>query len=253
MHNDPATWTTFDINLILIDGDAQYHASYKKLKRDGRTPQTRQLLPTEVYPYIKIGRTFLYLNAIDNVESNTLKWDNLVKSLNQFFKDRQYRSGIFSCNNFSFAIFQNSESFFLLNSHATSYAGESMGSRDDESAACLMQTFTIQCLAGHLIAASYQGNNILDEADRHPTLCYSITNFSISKIVFGKDISTRRKVYQILNNPTSKARKRKSIFFADEHSNLKSRRMTEPVRAYSTINDVELVESVILCEFYTEF
>lgn len=234
MYDDPATWTTCDINLILIDGDAQYHASYKKLKRDGRIPQTRQLLPIEVYPYIKIGRTFLYLNAIDTklrVESNILKWDNLVKSLNQFFKDLQYRSGIFSCNNLSFAIFQNSESFFLLNSHATSYAGESMSSSDDESAACLMQTFTIQCLAGHLIAASYKGNNIFDETDCHPTLFYSITNFSISKIVFGKDNSTRRKVYQILNSPYSKVRKRKSIF-AEEHPNLKSRRMTEPVRAY---------------------
>lgn len=52
--------------------------------------------------------------------------------------------------------------FFLLNSSATAYDGEPLSPHDKDSAVCLMQMFTVTCLAGHLLVACNQGQMIDD-------------------------------------------------------------------------------------------
>lgn len=198
INNNPATWKTADINLILINGDAQYQASYKKREKD---LQTSNLLLSELYPYIKIGRNFYYLNLMDDEsdslrdERSVLKLSNLLTSLNRFFYENRNQYCVFTCNVFSFAIMRDSDSFFLFNSHATSYAGEPVNQYDaDDSAACLMQVFTIKCLANHLMVACSQGKRVFDDSDSDPSIFYVMTSLIIEKKVFGKDISTRKKV-----------------------------------------------------------
>lgn len=192
-----STWKTDDINSILNHGDIQYHASYKQMKIDGRSPQRKYLMMSEVYPYAKICKTLFRLD-IDvfgylNVEKDILGSQSLETSLNRFFKENRNQCGLFVCNVYSFAIIQTSYSFFLLNSRATSYAGEPMSSNDKESAACLMEMFTIKCLINHLLVACSQEHMIFDDVDRFQPEYY-LVQLNIEEKKFGKDVLTRKKV-----------------------------------------------------------
>lgn len=113
---DPATWKTSDINNILIIGDIQYHGSYKKMYREGKRPQMKDLLiMSEVYPYIKIDRKYFYLNAMDcSFEYDVLSLKTLIMSLTRFFHENENDCGVFTCNSHSIAMMQKSNSFFVL-------------------------------------------------------------------------------------------------------------------------------------------
>lgn len=234
INKDPETWITAYLNQILITGDVQYNASYKKMKREGKTPQTQHLTLSEVYPYIKIGRKYYYLNETDadsiNLEKDVLKRDNLEKSLDRFFIENRNVCGIFTYKIFSFAIMRTSNSFFLFNSRASSYDGEPMDPFDQESAACLMQTYTITCLASCLLIACNQRHMIFDDSVYDQAGMFSITTVNISQKVFAYD-SKRKKVIRDLGNFESRGRsierKRKSKFVEKEniHAKLKQRRV----------------------------
>lgn len=210
VNHKPASWKTADINLILINADAQCHASYK-INKD-KNLHSGYLLVSQLYPYIKIGRKCFYSNGIDNdvdslrVEKNVLTLNNLVTSLNRFFKENENHCGVFTYQIYAFAIMRNSHSYFLFNSHATSYAGEPMNPFDPESAACLMQMFTITCLANHLIVSCNQGQKILDDSEFDTPIFFEITNLSIQRVVFGNQISLRKKICRDLATAERKSR-----------------------------------------------
>lgn len=194
-----STWKTADINDILNYGDIQYHASYKKMKIDGKMPQRKYLLINEVYQYAKICNQFFRLESVYvyghlSAENDILSSSNLEAAINRFFKKNNNECGIFTCNIYSFAIIQTSRSFFLLNSGATSYAGELLRIDDKESAACLMEMFTIKCLVNHLLDMCNEENMIFDEADNRSQINFALMYLNIEKINFGKDILTRKKV-----------------------------------------------------------
>lgn len=225
-NNSPEKWASTDINQILIKGDEQYYASYKKLKREGRVPQTPYLLLSEVYPYIKFGRKFFCVsetdvNSPDN-EKNVLKWDHLLTSLNRFFIENL--CGVFTCKTYSFAIMRKSDSsFFLFNSRPTSYDGEPIDPCDPSSAACLMHMFTVTCLASHLLVACNQRQMILDEFKYDPSIIYSISSVKIDKKIFGTDTLKRKQINRDLANLESKRsdvdRKRKSNLIGNVDAN----------------------------------
>lgn len=228
VNNNPESWKTADINQILINGDIQYHASFKKMQREGQILQALHLSLSEVYPYIKFDRKYYYFNENNadpiHLERNVLQMNNLVTSLNRFFIENQNVTGIFTCNIFSFAIMQKSLSFFLFNSRATSYDGELMDPCDPESAACLMQMFTINCLASYLLLACDQRHMIFYEHAYDPAVSFSITGVNIVKKVFGNDSSKRKKIIRDLRNVESKGRKRKSGPIVNATVNLKRTR-----------------------------
>lgn len=188
-NESPATWKTNDIDNILILGDNLYHASFKKMKREGTTPQAEFLLISEVYSFIKIGRQYYRFDRMDKDEDekNTFNFNNLVRSLNRFFIVNKNHCGIFTWNIYSFAIMLKSNSVFLFNSYPTSYAGDPMDVNDTESAACVMEMLTLNCLANHLLTACKQERSDNSE-------CYSLIKIFIEKTVFGKDILLRQKV-----------------------------------------------------------
>lgn len=193
LNDNPASWKTVDIDKILNYGDIQYHASYKEMKREGKRPQEKYLLISEVYSYTKVGRNYFCFNESNYVyEKEIFNLENLEKSLYRFFFENNNNCGVFTYNIYSFAIMRKFSSFFLLNSHATSYAGVPMDPNDNESAACLMEMFTIRCLANHLLVACNHEQIIFNDSD---TLnCYSMVNLNIEKKVFGKDTLKRQQV-----------------------------------------------------------
>lgn len=188
INDDPATWNSADIDNILILGDILYHASYKKMKREGTTPQAEYLLISEVYPFTKIGRQYYRFHRMDEDEDekDIFNINNLLRSLNNFFIEKKNQCGIFTYNIYSFAIMRKSNSVFLFNSLPTSYAGDPMDADDAESAACVMEMFTINCLANHLLTACERERNKNSE-------WYSLMKIFIEKKVFGKDL-LRQKV-----------------------------------------------------------
>lgn len=170
------------------------------MKIEGKKPQEKHLLMSEVYSYSKIGGHFFCFNETNNVfqhldvEEDVLNLNNLEKSLNRFFNENNNQCGVFVCNIYSFALMQTSHSFFLFNSYATSYAGEPMISNDKDSAACSMEVFTIRCLSNHLLAACNQEQMTFDCDEDGTSICFSLINLGIEKKVFGKDILKRKKV-----------------------------------------------------------
>lgn len=200
MNDNPATWKTADINNILNYGDILYHASYQQMKLQGENPKEKYLIMSEVYSYTKIGGQYFCFNEAKDVvqytdlEKGVLNLNNLENTLYRFFNLNNNQCGVFTCESYSFAIMQHSYSFFMFNSYATSYAGESMDPNDEGSAACLMEMCTIRCLANHLLAACNQEQIIFDGSECDTYICYSLTNPNIEKKVFGKDNLKRKKV-----------------------------------------------------------
>lgn len=249
VNNSPETWATADINQILIKGDEQYHASYKQMKREGKVPQTLHLLLSEVYPYVKFGRKYFCcetdVDPLDN-EKNVLKWNNLLPSLTRCFIENQNVCAVFTCEKYSFPIMRQSNSFFLLNSRPTSYDGEPMDPCDPSSAACLMQMFTVICLASHLLVACNQRQMILDESKYDPCITYFISSVKIDKKVFGSDNLKRKKVNRDLATLGSKRsdveRKRKSNLIGNVDAELKRSRLNSEKNVKSDIIAQEKVK-----------
>lgn len=229
-NGDPSTWKTADVDIIVAYGDAQYNASYKQMKRERIAPKTNHLLLSEVYPFIKLGREFYYLNEFDanqsNFESNALKTANLLDSLNQYFTENRNQTAIFTYNDYSFAIIRNTGSYFVFNSLATSYTGEPMNPAEENSAACLAQFFTIQSLANYIFKACSRREIVDSDSGEALLVFYLLMNVIIEKKVFAKDITARQRVTRDLCTVESKKfkflRKRKNS--ASEFDCTKSKR-----------------------------
>lgn len=201
INQNPATWLTSDINDILNYGDIQYHASYKQMKIEGKNPQRKYLLLHEVYQYARINKQFFLIKTNDyfEAEKHILNSQNLENSLTRYFKESSDKCGIFTCNIYSFSIIKKSCSFFLINPRAISYAGEPMNQNDEESAACLLEVFTIRCLSNHILEACSQEHMIFDDAHDVTQIYYFLIDVSIQKKNFGKDVLERKKVSRLLN------------------------------------------------------
>lgn len=169
------------------------------MKVERKTPQHKCLILSEVYPYVNIQKRYFFLKTIDvfgslNVEKDVLNCNCLEISLNRFFQESNNQCGLFVCNVYSFAILKTSNSFFLFNSRATSYSGEPISPDDKQSAACLMQVYTIASLANYMFVACNRKHMIFDVDDRDPRVDFTLINPNIERKIFGKDILMRRKV-----------------------------------------------------------
>lgn len=225
------------------------------MKIEGRIPKRKYLLLPEVYPYAKIGRQFFHFETDNdvlqhlNVDKDVLHFDNLEKSLNRLFEKNNTQCGIFTCNVYSFAIIKTSCSFFMLNSFATSYAGEPMNPNDEASAACLIEIFTIKCLANHILANCIQEKMIFDNTDDTTKIYYSLVNLSIKKKIFGKDILERKKVDRLLllagTNRGGISRNHKSLLYGvkEKYSRNQSNQCEVPVNKEISIHKLKSVSS----------
>lgn len=174
LNKNPATWKTADLNGILMSGNSMCEAAYTKKE----SSQSDPLALTDVLMRINIGDKIFDLGLSENLLTNKLSWNNLVAGLKQFFEEENNVSGVFTYETFSFAIMREADSFFLLNSQATAYDGEPLDPLNNESAACLMQMFSINCLAERLLEACYQSEMLNDPTSENGQV------FSINIIIF---------------------------------------------------------------------
>lgn len=133
-------------------------------------------------------------NGPSNPESNSLQLDNLMISLQRFFDNNQNMSGIFTFNRHSFAIMRNSDSYFVMNSYATS--GIPTDPDDRDGTACLAKMFTIPSVANYLFVACNRGNDLPED---FPIIFYLITTIDIKNKIFGSDKSARQRVTRDLS------------------------------------------------------
>lgn len=195
-NNNPSTWRTADLNNILKNGDGLYQASFKKMRAQQNIKSTPLTL-ADLLPCIKSGDKYYTLNTTEHLETNVLIRNNLVAALNRFFVEENNHSGVFTYGIFSFAIIREVDSFFLLNSRATAYDGEPLDPLNTESAACLMQMFTITCLADRLLVACDERQmmdmNINDATDNQCTV-FVITSLSfVEQFIEVKRSNRKRK------------------------------------------------------------
>lgn len=195
LNNNPVSWRTAELNAILITGNKIYEFACKR----SNTQRSDPLTLTDVLTRVKFGDKIFDSRLSDHNVTNKLSWNNLVAGLKQFFEEETNLSGIFTYDTFSLAVMREANSLFLLNSQATAYDGEPLDPRNNESAACLMQMFSINCLAERLLEACNQTEMMNDQTDTSR----QSTQFSINGLIF---------VEQLSKTPTTNLnRKRKLI------------------------------------------
>lgn len=166
-HKDIDTWNSHDIDTIVHIGDQLYTTSQNAISKEINTSY-EYLTFDEVFNTVHLhGDTFTFLEDIESdnirhIEQGICTVNNLIASLRSFFDIKNYTTGIFTCNNYSFAVMKFKLKYYFFDSHKRNSQGyPALGGK---GAAILCCITTLQCLANYLLS-----NCLMDTSDYNCT------------------------------------------------------------------------------------